>query len=134
MDVAVLGEVDKGRQFRAGLGGFDGTLAGGGGVVVGAGAGEVVIGAGVGEQVVDRLGLADGGLTVGEGGLIHAVTGGGTNTCKLWPACTAASTRVDQVVHIVVDRVDQVVGVVLDWVSRVVGVVLDKVDQVVVLG
>ena len=68
--------------------GFDGTLVGGVDVVVGAGAGEVVLGAGVGEQPVDRLELAvlvdgcaegerlaDGGLTVGEGGLIHAVRG-----------------------------------------------------------
>ena len=114
MDVVVLCEVDKGRQVRVGLGVFDGTVVGGGDVVVGAGACEVVVGAGVAEQVVDRLGLAvlvdgcaegerlaDGGLTVGEGGLLHAVTGGGTNTCTLWPACTAASTRVvDQVVAV----------------------------------
>ena len=58
MDVAVLCEVDKGRQVRVGLGGFDGTVVGGGDVVVGAGACEVVVGAGVAEQVVDRLGLA----------------------------------------------------------------------------
>ena len=89
MHVAVLGEVDKGRQFRAGLGGFNGTLVGGGDVVVGAGAGEVVIGAGVGEQVVDRLGLAvlvdgcaegerlaDGGLTVLVGRFGGTVIGG----------------------------------------------------------
>ena len=63
------------------------------------------------EQVVDVLGpavtvdgcaegerLADGGLTVGEGGPLHAVTGGGTISCTLWPACTAASTRAVQVV------------------------------------
>ena len=53
MDVAVLCEVDKGRHVRVGLGGLDGTVVGGGDVVVGAGAGEVVVGAGVGEQVVD---------------------------------------------------------------------------------
>ena len=93
MDVAVLCEVDKGRHVCVGLGGLGGTMVGGGDVVVGAGAGEVVVGAGVGEQVVGRLRLAvlvdgcaegerlaDGGLTVGEGGLIHAVTGGGANT------------------------------------------------------
>ena len=97
-----------------GLDGLDGTVVGGGDVAAGAGAGEAVVGAGVTEQVVDRLRLAvpvdgcaegerlaDGGLTVGEGGPLHAVTGGGTNTCSLWPACTAASTRaVNQVVAV----------------------------------
>ena len=63
-----------------GLGGLGGTVVGGGDVATG-----------------DWL--ADGGLTVGEGGPLHAVTGGGTKSCSLWPACTAASTRaVNQVV------------------------------------
>ena len=88
VDVAVLSEVDKGRQVPVGLGGLDGTVVGGGDVAAGAGAGEAVVGAGVTEQVVDRLGLAvpvdgcaegerlaDGGLTIGEGGPLHAVPG-----------------------------------------------------------
>ena len=82
MDVAVLSEVDKGRHVPVGLGELNGAVVGGG---------DVVGGAGVTEQVVDRLRLAvpvdgcaegeqlaDGGLTVGEGWPLHAVTGGGT--------------------------------------------------------
>ena len=62
MHVAVLGEVDKGRQFRAGLSRFDGaevditglgglvwTVVGGGDGEAGAGAGEAEVGAGVSE-------------------------------------------------------------------------------------
>ena len=106
---AVSSSSDSTRDIT-GLGGLVVAVVGGGDVATGAGAGEGVVGAGVTEQEVDGLRLAvpvdgcaegdrlaDGGLTVGEGGLLHAVTGGGTNTCKLWPACTAASTRVDQV-------------------------------------
>ena len=58
MDVAVLGEVDKGRQFRAGLGRFDGAEVGGGDVVVGAGASEVVVVAGV-MSVLGWVGLTE---------------------------------------------------------------------------
>ena len=107
MDVAELSEVDKGRRVPVGLGELDGTVVGGGDVVTVAKVGEAVVGVGVTEQVrlavpVDGCAegerLADGGLTVGEGWPLHAVTGRGTNSCKLWPACTAASTHaVDQV-------------------------------------
>ena len=111
--LAVLSSSDSTCDIT-GLGGLVGTVVGGGDVATGAGAGEAVVGAGVTEQEVDGLRLAvpvdgcaegdrlaDGGLTVGEGGPLHAVTGGGTKSFSLWPACTAASTRaVNQVVAV----------------------------------
>ena len=93
VDVAVLCEVDKGRQVPVGLGGLDGTVVGGEDVAAGAGADEAVVVAGVTEMVVDGLllavpvdgcaeggRLADGELMVGEEGPLHAVSMGGTTS------------------------------------------------------